>query len=472
MKKRTLLVLLMALTLILTACGDAATSTSSAPAATTASSAATTAAGAATTAASAATTAASAATTAAGSATTAAAATSSAGGAAVTLRYSIWSGTQQAAMEQLAAEFKKTHPNIDVKVELTPSAQYWTKLEAAATGGSLPDVITMDAGNFVKYASNGIISPIGDKIKSEGVDTGRFPTQLVNLYTYNNNIYGLPRNYNLIGLYYNKSMFDAAGITYPDASWDWNKLREVAKKLTDPAKGVWGFAADGSDQTGFWNVIYQNGGTVISDDLKTSGYDKPETIEALKFWSDFANVDKSSPTFQQLTETNAQNLFQSGKVAMMFGGDWTAIDFAKNAYTKDKVDVAPLPKGKKNAVILHGSSNVINAKTAHPAEAWEFVKFLSSPQAQDIQSQGGASGPPSAKDAINVWMKTIPQFKLSVFVDQIPNAVLFPHSVNTQSWKTVQNKYVGQMMSGQMTPEQAGKQIATEMNQILAKEGK
>jgi multiple sugar transport system substrate-binding protein len=276
----------------------------------------------------------------------------------------------------------------------------------------------------------------------------------------------------MIGLWYNKALFDAAGVAYPDASWDWTKLREVAKKLTDASKGIYGFAADGSDQTGFWNVIYQNGGYVISDDKKTSGYDKPETIEALKYWSDFALVDKSSPTFQQLTETNAQNLFQSGKVAMMFAGDWTAIDFGKNAYTKDKVDVAPLPQGKKKAVILHGTTNVISAKSAHQTEAWEFIKYLSSPEAQDIQSRGGASGPPSDLSATDVWLKTLPQFHLNVYKDQIPYGVLFPHSVNTNTWKAIQNKYVSQMLSGQLSPEQAGKQIATEMNQVLAKEGK
>jgi multiple sugar transport system substrate-binding protein len=472
MKKRTLFVLLMALTLIMTACGDAATSTppAAAPAATTAAAPAATTAAAPVATTAAATQAAD--TTAAAPAATTAASAANTSGKAVTLRYAIWSKSQQPAVEQLVAEFKKTHPNIDVKIELTPNDQYWTKMDAAATGGALPDVFWMHASNFVRYASNNIIVPIGDKVTAEKIDTARYPSQLVNLYTYNSKIYGLPRNYNLIGLWYNKAMFDAAGVAYPDASWDWNKLREVAKKLTDTSKNIYGFAATGEDQTGFWNVIYQNGGSIISDDKKSSGYDKPETIAALKYWSEFASVDKSSPTYQQLTETSAQDLFQSGKVAMMFGGDWLAIDFAKNTYTKDKVNVAPLPQGKKKAVILHGSSNVISAKSPNQAEAWEFVKFLSSREAQDIQSQGGASGPPAARDAVEVWLKTLPQFKLSVFVDQIPDTVLYPHSVNTNSWLSLQRKYIGPMLSGQLSPEEAGKKMAADMNETLAKEGR
>lgn len=438
----------------LTACGEAATNTppAAAPAATTTAQATT-----------AATTGA-----AAPVATTAAAAN----GPKVTLRYGIWSGTQQPTMAKLAAEFTKAHPNIEIKVELTPNSEYWTKMDAAATGGSLPDVFWMHASYFVKYASNKMIIPIGDKIKTENIDTSRYPSQMIDLYTYNSSIYGLPRNFNLIGLYYNKAMFDAAGLAYPDKTWDWAKLSEVAKKLTDPAKGVFGFAAPGENQTGFWNVIYQNGGYVISDDQKTSGYDKPETIEALKYWASFSNVDKSSPTYQQLTETSAQSLFQSGKVAMMFGGDWVAVDFAKNEYTKDKVDVAPLPQGKKRAVILHASSNVISAKSPHQAEAWEFIKYLSSPEAQDIQSQGGASGPPATRDAVDVWLKTIPQFKLNIFIDQVPDAVLYPHSTNTGAWLSLESKYIGPMLAGQVSAEETGKKLAAEMNQVLAKESR
>ncbi|MCI1141088.1 extracellular solute-binding protein, partial [Stenotrophomonas maltophilia] len=93
-----------------------------------------------------------------------------------------------------------------------------------------------------------------------------------------------PKDFDTIGLWYNKKMFDEAKIPYPDNTWDWNKLREAAKKLTDPNKGVWGIAAAPYGQDNYYNTIFQSGGFVISDDKKSSGFDKPETIEGLSFW--------------------------------------------------------------------------------------------------------------------------------------------------------------------------------------------
>ena len=90
-----------------------------------------------------------------------------------------------------------------------------------------------------------------------------------------------------------------------------------------------------------------------------------------------------------MTDTEPVSLFESGRVAMYFTGSWNAIRFANNEYTKDRVDVAVLPKGKERAVIIHGLSNVIAANTKHPEEAWKFVEFLGSREAMEIQAKTG-----------------------------------------------------------------------------------
>ena len=202
----------------------------------------------------------------------------SSSGGGVAIRYGLWNKDQAPIFEQIATEFKKSHPNINVQVEVTPFDQYWTKLEAAATGGALPDVLWMNGPNIIKYASNGILMPIDDRIKADNIDLNNYPKTLVDLYTFEEKHYALPKDYDTIGLWYNKELFDAAGVKYPDETWDWNRVREAAKQLTDKSKGVWGIAAPMMDQEGYYNTIYQNGGYVISDDKESSGYDKPESI--------------------------------------------------------------------------------------------------------------------------------------------------------------------------------------------------
>ena len=155
---------------------------------------------------------------------------SSDGGAAedgpVTLSYGVWDQNQVPALKQMIADFEKTNKNIKVKVQVTPYDQYFTKLQAAATGGAAPDVFWMNGPNFQLYASNGVLAPISDQIKKDGLDTSVYPKSLVDLYSLDGKEYGLPKDFDTIGLWYNKTLFDDAGVKYPDATWTWTDSAE------------------------------------------------------------------------------------------------------------------------------------------------------------------------------------------------------------------------------------------------------
>jgi len=394
---------------------------------------------------------------------------SAASGEKVTLTYGIWDKNQQPAMEEIVKKFEESHPSVDVKIELTPYKQYFTKLETAATGGSLPDVFWMNGSHIIKYGSNDMLLPLNDLIRADGVDLGNYPKALVDLYTVDGVAYGLPKDFDTIGLWYNKKLFDEANIPYPDGTWDWNKLKETAKKLTNPAKGVWGFAGNlGDEQATYYNTIFQNGGYVIAEDKKSSGFDKPETIGGLQFWSDMIK-EKVSPTFAQMTETSPANLFESGKLAMITDGAWMASEFSENEYTRDKVDVAPLPKGKENTSVIHGLSNVIAANTKHPKEAWEFVKFLGSKEAAEIQASKAAAIP-AFNGTQDAWVKSRPNLNLQVFIDQAATAKPYPVSKDTSKWATVSAETLGKAWAGEISVEDAAKEIAKKMNELLAQE--
>lgn len=388
----------------------------------------------------------------------------------VSISYGLWDQNQAPAMQEIANKFQEAHPNITVKLEVTPFDQYWPKLETAATGGTLPDVFWINAANFVKYASNKMLVPLADKVKSGSVSLDNYPKSLVELYSLNGTLYGMPKDFDTIGLWYNKQMFDEAGLKYPDDTWDWGKLRDAATKLTNPSKGVWGIASAlaKSQQTTYYNTIFQAGGYVISPDKKTSGYDKTEAIEGLKLWSDLIK-DKLSPTVAQMTDTAARNLFESGKVAMLTDGSWMQIEFSKNEYTKDKVDVAPLPQGKVRATVIHGLANVIATNSKHQQEAWEFVKFLGSKEAADIQAKTGTVIP-AFTGTQDAWVKSNPNFHLQIFIDELKYAVPYPASKDTAKWQDVEKSIFNKGLSGEIPMEEAAKQVAGKMNDILKQE--
>ncbi|NBE97821.1 sugar ABC transporter substrate-binding protein [Nonomuraea sp. KC401] len=381
----------------------------------------------------------------------------------VTLSYGVWDATQQAVMQELAAEFTRTHPNIAVNVQLTPWADYWTKLKAAVSGGSAPDVFWMNGPNFQLYASNGVIKPI-----EEQVDTSVYPKQLVELYTYEGKLYGLPKDMDTVGVWYNKTLFDAAKVKHPADDWTWADFKKAAAKLTDPAKGV---HAVGAQLTSFqeyqYNTIYQAGGHVISPDGRKSGYDDPKTIEGLKFWTDLIAA-KQSPDLKTMTDTAPLQLFEAGKLAMYWGGSWDVAEFTANDYTKDRVDVAPLPKGEKQATIIHGVANVMSAKTEHPDEAWEFVKFLGSKPAADLL---GKKGPiPAYNGTQSDWVAAHPELKLQVFLDAVAYAVPYPVSKNTAAWQEAELTHLTKAWTGEVPIERAAADLAAGMNDLLAKE--
>ncbi|WP_244163143.1 ABC transporter substrate-binding protein [Paenibacillus pectinilyticus] len=384
----------------------------------------------------------------------------------VTITYGGW-GLD--TMTDVIKDFNATHPNIEVKAENTPYKQYFTKLETAAQGGTMPDVLWMNGPNFIKYADNGMLKDLSDNIKKDQLDLKNYPSSLVSLYSLNGKYYGIPKDYDTIGLWYNKKLFDAKGVPYPDATWDWNKLTEAAKKLTDPAKGIYGFAAPLMNQEDFYNTILQAGGNIISDDHKKSGYDQPEAIEGLKFLTDLIQVHKVSPTLAQMTETAPSDMFTSGKLAMYFDGSWAAFTINQNADMKNYADVAPLPKGKKQGVVIHGLGNVISSKTKHPQEAWEFVKFLGSKQAAEIAAkQGGAI--PAFKGSESAWLAAFPQYHAQAFIDMASYATPYPVSKNTSVWNTYETDILKNAWTGDKPVADAAKELGAKMNQALAAE--
>ena len=391
----------------------------------------------------------------------------SAGGGKVSLSYGVWDATQVPAMQKIIAAFEAQNPTITVTIQQTPWADYWTKLQAAASGGSAPDVFWMNGPNFQLYAANNVLRPLTDT--DPHPDTSVYPPALAKLYQYKNVQYGLPKDFDTVGLWYNKALFDAAGVAYPTASWTWADFQAAAKKLTDPAKGVYGVGANLEGQENYYNTIYQAGGSVISADGKKSGYADPATVAGLKFWTDLVAA-KESPSLKQMTDTAPLNLFESGKLAMYWGGSWDAKEFSGNDATKNGVDVAPLPAGVKKATIIHGLANVVFAHTSHPAQAEKFAAFLGSQQAAQIEADTGTVIP-AYNGTQQSWVKAYPQYHLQSFLDQLPDAVPYPISKNTAAWNTLETTELTKAWDGSEPIDKAAGDLATAMNAALAKEG-
>lgn len=385
----------------------------------------------------------------------------------VTLTYGLWDQTQLPAMKQIIAEFEKANPKIRIRTAVTPWDSYWTKLQTAATGGSAPDVFWMTLAYFQLYASNQILMPLTKPVSDAKIDMDQYEPAITRGYTWGDDVFALPKDIDSIALWYNKKLFAEAGLAAPDASWGWSDLLAAAKRLTNG--NVHGIAAQLSDQQTYYNTIPQAGGSVISADGRKSGYGSPEAIEGLQLWTDMINKHHVSPTLQQMTDTDPQQMFASGKIAMYYGGSWESIAFKAIPYATKNVDVAPLPRGQLPKTVSNGLGNVIYAKTKYPVEAWEFVKFLGSQQAAEIQAKTGAVIP-ATKGTQDAWVKSTPEFHLQTFVDEFEYNYEFPVSVNTPVWRDYATKTLADAWTGKRPTATVAQDIAKQMDAALAKE--
>ena len=381
----------------------------------------------------------------------------------VEITYGFWDKKQVPAVEEIVKLFNKKYPNIKVKTELTPYGQYFQKLETAATGGALPDVMWMNGAHVEQYAEGKVILPLSDLAKKDNFSLDNYPKSLIDLYTVDGKVYGIPKDFDTTGLWYNKKIFDEAGVQYPDETWDWNKLKEAAKKLTNKDKGIWGYGALMGNQGGYYDFIWQNGGYIISDDGKSVGFDQPEAIEALKYNISFIK-EGLSPTQAQMTETAASELFSSGKIAMMFDGPWMVPEYKNNP----DLNVAVVPKGKQRAVAIHGLSNVIAANTKHKDAAWKFVQFLSSKEAAEVYAKTGTVIP-AYNGTQDAWMQSVPTLNLKAFIDGVEYSVPLPSVKSTGEIWQYETDVLKKAWSEEESIEDAVKELTKKANEALSK---
>ncbi|MBO1304741.1 sugar ABC transporter substrate-binding protein [Enterococcus sp. 669A] len=381
----------------------------------------------------------------------------------VTISYGLWDKQQAPVFEEIAADFEKENPDIKVEFQVTPWAQYWTKLETAVTGENAPDVFWMNIPRAIDYIDNGVLEPLDDI----EFDKDKIPSQYQESYTQEGNLYGIPKDYDTNALWYNKKMFDEAGIDYPDESWDWAKLQEVAKQLTKEDEGVYGLATPPQWETGYYQTIYQNDGRPFSEDGKKSGFTDKATIEGVQYWYDFVENGGGTPV-EVTGNTNATDLLISGKVAMIIDGSYQAPVVFEDEYGSANVDVAPLPKGKERATTSNSLANVVYAGSKNKDAAKKWVEFLSKEEQMKHVAESGTVIP-SYEGTADAWVQAYPEKNLQVFVDAVDYAIPFSNYKNSSAATAAEQDIMNEVWAGNKTVEEGCKEIAEKADEILAR---
>ena len=302
----------------------------------------------------------------------------------VTVTWAFWGSPEEAASHQIVADaFMQEHPEITIEVWNQPWEDYFTKIQALWASGdakTIPDVAFL--WPTPKYASEGVLENLDSYIEASGYDLNDYWPGLLESAKYDGSVYGFPRDIEANVLYYNKDLFDAAGVSYPDDTWTWDDLQAAAEKLTvkDASGNTTQYALAMEGGVGKYSKwIMQNGGAILDDMRNPSKcmMDDPKTVEAVTFFADLINNGYAMRPADLSQAGGDSAVFASDQAAMIIQN--TSRVSAFNAAGKNyDVAVVPIPAGGQRFNGAGGAAWVMSSGSDNKDAAWTFLQWLQS----------------------------------------------------------------------------------------------
>ncbi|MGE5675725.1 MAG: ABC transporter substrate-binding protein [Mycobacterium leprae] len=357
-------------------------------------------------------------------------------------------------------QFQQANANIKVEVQPMAANAIHDKLVTSINGGEGPDVFNTDLAWMGEFAGMGLMQDITAQVSPIKGDYFDGPMAAMQ---YNNKFYAVPWYTNNVAVYYNKDAFAKAGITQFPQTWD--QFTDAAKKLK--AAGYYALsAAHGGFGTYFlMSFIFQNQGQVYSADGKKLTLDNPAVVDAFKWYTglytDLKAMPESVKSAFSWDEVYAP--FIQGKAAMFIGGDWAKGTIDKNA-PNIKYDIAMLPKGKVNATVAGGYNLAIGKNSKNADAAWKLIQFLTGKDGEAMMEAYGRI--PARKDVTNSdWAKKDPFAGL--FIQQAQYGVPQPAYPSWPKVSDVIGEAFDAVIQGQKSPEQALKDAQAKAQPIV-----
>lgn len=303
----------------------------------------------------------------------------------ITLTWGFWgSPEEKASHERVAAEYTKTHPNVKFEYLHAPWDDYFTKLQTLWAGGDarvIPDVLFL--WPTPSYAAKGVLENLQPYIEKSGYDLKDYWPYLLDSARHEGNVYGLPRDIEAHALYYNKKLFDAAGVAYPTDEWTWDDLLAAAEKLTKrDGDRVTQYAL--GMEGGKWAIWAGQAGGMVLDDLTNPSkctLDSPAAMKGLQFFYDLMDQGYAMRSATLGQQGGDQAVFETGQVAMIIQNSSRVPAFNANTNLDYDVAAVPLLKGGQRWDFNGGAAWVMSAGADNKEAAWEFLSWL--------QSKGG-----------------------------------------------------------------------------------
>jgi len=340
------------------------------------------------------------------------------------------------------------------------TASYQDVLITEIEAGTAPDVFWIPGTDVARFAKAGLILNLADLAAADpDFSVGDFYAGPMSFLTTpieegTEALWGLPRDVSAFAIYYNKALFDEAGVNYPTADWTWEEFQAAAEAISELGGDIYGFGMN-AWWANWGYFVNAAGSSFFNEDFSGCGLNNEGTVQGLTFARDLLANGIAVPW-----GTDSEPPFLAGNVGMFMNGRWATPGTLANA--NFEWDVAPLPIGPSGKATnwLFWGAYVVNAKTAHPAEAWDLVTRLTSAEIQGQIASLGANIPSRATDeAIELFLGTLDgAVNNQAFIDGTTS-----EDVRTEAplfkgnWPAIDTIYgtdVNAVFNGTLTPEE------------------
>lgn len=365
-------------------------------------------------------------------------------GERLTLRYMAWGNPEQIQVErQICAEFERLHPHLHIHLFMVPGNAYADKLQLMLASRTAPDVMRVDHYIFPALVRKDYFLPLDPFIAAEprgfiddflpiSLDEGRWEGR----------IYGLNVLFGGILIYYNRGLLQGAGVPdpfqlYRRGHWTWDRFVEMAKELTKRVNGrTTQFGTNHVAFPLFASVIWNHGGEMMDAGMTRLVMAEDEgAIDGIQQYADLRWKHRCAPSPAE----NALSAFsfESGKIALAWGWAGETPRYRRNIRKFDW-DICPTPGGPAgHSTLVKGNQLVINRETKQAADAWEFVKYVTGPEAErrvcaDLRRAVPARR--SVMDAPGYLRSSQPPIQAEVFLETIRRGRALPIDWRYQEW--------------------------------------
>lgn len=307
--------------------------------------------------------------------------------------------------EEVLRGFTAKYPHLTV-TPVSAGGNFLEKLKAVVAAGTPPDVADTHHGRVRDLGAAGTVQDLSRLLKRDP-----YPRDHVGWepYQWMGKQFGVPWGLQATCVYYNKALFDQAGVPVPADDWTWERFVDLARRLTRPegdaGQSIWGAADDGGRDYGYMHALLATfGGGIFTPDFTAVTLTSPSSVQGMEFRASWAGRLGIQPPAG--ATGGLQDLFQQGKLAMHSLGSWFVSNIKAGALGKEGTwDVAPMPKGpRRRAGLAHENGIGVPAGVPLEEQSWALLKHLTAAEGLVPFARAGRIIPANKK----VWDAALP----------------------------------------------------------------